>query len=64
MPPDRPGAAYIATRWSTVDLCAGELVAVATGHGGLFECVWVLVGLVQSERVKEESRRRARAPRV
>ena len=21
-------------------MCAGELVAVATGHGGLFECAW------------------------
>ena len=54
------GWLYIAVQWSTVDSCAGELVAIATGHGGLFERVGVLVGLVQSERVKEESRRRAR----
>ena len=41
-------------------MCTGELVAIAMGHGGLLSVFGALVGLVQSERVKEESRRRAR----
>src|SRR4051812_26537778 len=39
-----------------MDLCAGELVAIATGHGGLFDCVWGVRG--GRPRPGEEERER------
>src|SRR4051812_22421938 len=59
------GGLFIGGRRSTVDSCAGELVAVATGHGrALHRVQSVRGGRLHPEEEREETRRGERRARV